>query len=385
MSLHQSPDATGNESWPEYYYDIEEECQFQELPHARWILPTLYSIFFLVGFLGNVVVIAMVSKRTSRRSDIFILNLAVSDLLFVFTLPLWASSSARSGYWPFGVYLCKASGFVIAVNRCASSFLMAVMSVDRYVTVIKGKKMHPLRTRSYSLAACCTVWAISILVGCPSLVSRDLDSNNFACVDSYQWLFTIQYKMVLTFLTFVLPFAVVLFCYCSMAKYLWNYFGKQVRAMTSTGKPQRGHSWLRIVLCVVGAFCLSWLPFNALNTVLVIHNLLETNMTCSTEVFIGQALSVAAALAFANSCSNPLIYALLDSGFRRRARRCLPGLFLTCCSALHIPTWTVPITITSMESTTPTLTTDDHASQPRVWNRLMQTVLRKICRQQPGT
>lgn len=336
-----------NESWmddyDDYYYDnATEGCQSQELPHAHWILPTLYSIFFLVGFLGNVVVIAVVSKRSSRRADTFILNLAVSDLLFVLTLPLWASSLAR-GYWPFGAFLCRASSFVIAVTRCASSSLMAVMSMDRYVAVMKGKRMNPLRTRSCSLGACCTIWAVSVLVGCPLVVVRDS-----ACKDSDDRL-VYTYKMVVIVLTFVLPFAVVLFCYCSMAKYLWNYFGKQMRAMASTGKPRRGHSWLRIVSCVVGAFCLSWLPYNTINTVVVISKL-GMAMPCSTTVAIHQALSATAALAFANSCSNPLIYALLDAGFRHRAQQSLPGLFLTCRSMLPIPGWSVPTTTVSMES-----------------------------------
>ncbi|CAJ0946800.1 unnamed protein product [Ranitomeya imitator] len=152
------------------YYDNETEGRLQELPHTHWILPTLYSIFFLVGFFGNMVVITVVSKRSSRRADTFILNLAVSDLLFVLTLPLWASALAQGRHWIFGAFLCQASVFVIAVTRCASSLLMAVMSVDRYVAVIKGKKMHPLRTRSCSIGTCCGIWGTSILVGCPTLV-----------------------------------------------------------------------------------------------------------------------------------------------------------------------------------------------------------------------
>ncbi|KAM4044326.1 LOW QUALITY PROTEIN: putative G-protein coupled receptor 25 [Anomaloglossus baeobatrachus] len=332
------------------YYDneTEEECHLQELPHARWILPTLYSMFFLIGFLGNMVVIAVVSKRSSRRADTFILNLAVSDLLFVCTLPLWASALAQGGHWPFGTYLCQASGYVIAVTRCASSLLMAVMSIDRYVAVIKGKKMHPLRTRSCSLGTCCGIWGASFLVGCPTLVSRHLDTDNSACVDSDESLFGLRFKLVVIFLTFVLPFAVVLFCYCRMARYL-NYFGKQVKAM-STGKPRRGHSWLRIVSCVVGAFCISWLPFNTLNTVRVISKL-GIKISCSMDDAIHQALSATAALAFANSCSNPLIYALLDAGFRRRAQLSIPGLFYKCRSMVPIPSWTMPTTSMSMEST----------------------------------
>ncbi|XP_056415998.1 probable G-protein coupled receptor 25 [Hyla sarda] len=328
-----------------YYNETAEECQFQEMPHAHWILPTLYSIFFLVGFLGNLVVILVVSKRSSRRADTFILNLAVSDLLFVLTLPLWASSLAQGGYWPFQAYLCKASGFVTTVTRCASSLLMAIMSVDRYIAVIKGKKMHPVRSRSCGIGSCCAIWVTSILVGCPTLVNRHLDDRNSKCVDD-----SLVFKMVVMVLTFLLPFAVVLFSYCCMAKYLWSYFGKQMKAMAGRGKPRQGHRWLRIVSCVVGAFCFSWLPFHSLNTVVVIYEI-GLDMPCSTIVAVSQALTASAALAFASSCSNPLIYALLDGGFRRRAQLSLPRQFLKCPSMLPIPGWSVPTTNVSMEST----------------------------------
>ncbi|KAG9464072.1 hypothetical protein GDO78_020549 [Eleutherodactylus coqui] len=342
----------------EDYYDYGYEngdyvyiCETEELLHTRWILPTLYSIFFLVGFLGNVLVIAVVTKRSSRRADTFILNLAVSDLFFVLTLPLWATALAQDEYWSFGVSLCKASSFIIAVTRCASSLMMAVMSVDRYVAVVKGKKMHPLRTRSCSLVACSMIWVVSILIGSPSLVFRHLQVNTSACVDpdKSSSSFILPFKMVVIFFTFVLPFAVVLFCYGNMAKYLWNYFGKQVRTKSSARKPQGGHSWLRIVSCVVGAFCLSWLPFNTLNTVAIIFEKPDT--TCSTRKAILQAIRVTSALAFANSCSNPLMYALLDAGFRRRAQLSLPRLFLTCRSLLPIPGWSMPTASMSMKST----------------------------------
>ncbi|XP_063806712.1 probable G-protein coupled receptor 25 [Pseudophryne corroboree] len=341
------------ESWTENYYDVDYDepvkaCQFEELPHARWILPTLYSVFFLVGLAGNVVVIVVVSRRSSRRADTFILNLAVSDLLFVMTLPLWASSLAQGGYWPFGAALCRASGFIIAVTRCASSFLMAIMSVDRYFAVIKGVKVHPLRVRSCSLVVCCSIWALSVLVGCPSLVSRHL-SNTTACVDSDSPI-SLGFKMAVILLTFVLPFAIVLYCYSRMTKYLWNYFGSHVSASMTAGKPRRGHSWLRIVSCVVGAYCFSWLPFNALNALWVMSQL-GADMPCSVRVTIYQALNAAAALAFANSCTNPLIYALLDAGFRRRAQSALPGLCLACRSILPMPGWSVPTNSATIEST----------------------------------
>ncbi|KAM4701953.1 putative G-protein coupled receptor 25 [Discoglossus pictus] len=330
----------------------EEPCLLRDIPHAHWFLPALYSVFFLLGLLGNAMVIAVISGRRTRRADVFILNLAVSDLLFVLTLPLWASTLALGSRWPFGLHLCRASGFTIAITRCASSLLMVFMSVDRYIAVMGGQKMHPLRTQTCSVWALCTIWVVSVLTGVPALVFRQLNANG-ACVDSERSSFIIGLKMATILLTFVLPLAVVLFCYCSIAKRLNNYFGSKGNAITGSLKPRRGHSWLRIVSCIVVAYSLAWLPFNTINMVALVAQVRQ-DLSCQALNAIRQALSATAALAFANSCTNPVIYALLDAGFRRRACLALPRFLPNRCavflSSLHI--WRLSAASGSAESGT---------------------------------
>ncbi|KAM4796156.1 putative G-protein coupled receptor 25 [Rhinophrynus dorsalis] len=346
---------TPNYDYDNDYYDYTNEtedlCQLQDLPHAHWILPTLYTVFFLLGIIGNAVVIAIVSRRSSRRADTFILNLAVSDLLFVLPLPLWASSLAMDGYWPFGVHLCRASGFIIAVTRSASSLLMAIMSVDRYLAVMGGKRVHPLRTRVCSLGACCSVWAVSILTGIPALIFRQLDDHSMACVDSVVSSLGVGLKLAIILFTFGLPFTVVIFCYSFMAKNLWMYFGGQQKAAVGKHKSRHGHNWLRIVTCVVSAYTFSWFPYNALSTVKLVAQL-GTGLPCHISVSISQALSAAAALAFANSCTNPLIYSLLDAGFRRRTQLAMPRLITTCRAVFLLPIrgWSLPTTPANTDS-----------------------------------
>ncbi|CAH2225828.1 probable G- coupled receptor 25 [Pelobates cultripes] len=345
---------------PDYYEfydydnenDTEESCPSQDMPQANWILPILYSVFFIVGFIGNVVVMIVLFKRSSRRADTFILNLAVSDFIFVLTLPMWSSSLALGGYWPFGIDLCRASGFIIAVSRCASSMLMAVMSVDRYLAVRKGQKVHPLRVHTCSFVTCCTIWAFSILTGVPTLIYRRIDNITLGCVEYSESPVYAGLKLSTVIITFVLPFLIVVFCYCSMAKYLWSYFGGKKDTANGMMKRRSRHSWLRIVFCVVAAYSLSWFPFTILNTVKLVSNL-GIDLPCHLWTATEQALTAAAALAFANSCTNPLIYTFLDAGFRRRARQILPWLLSNCCTfkQLSIRGWSVSTTLRSMEST----------------------------------
>ncbi|KAM9321148.1 putative G-protein coupled receptor 25 [Gastrophryne carolinensis] len=333
----------------DFYYDYENECPSEDMPHIGWVVSTLYLLFFLVGLTGNVVVIMVLSTRSSRRADTFILNLAISDLIFVLNLPFWVPSQVQEDNWPFGDFLCRASSFALAVTRSTSCFLMAIMSVDRYLAVIKQNKAHPLRARSCSIGACCGIWLVSILLGCPSLVSRHISETN-SCIDSNESI-VLDFKIAISFLTFVVPFVVVTFCYCRMARYLCSHFASQLNVLKSRGRSRRGHSWLRIVSCIVGFYCFSWLPFNTVNTLVMVMTKCDTMVDCSTKEAIQQARRVSTALAFVNSCTNPLIYALLDSGFRRQAKLSVPRALSFCRSLLPISGSTAPSTSGSIEST----------------------------------
>ncbi|NWI69934.1 GPR25 protein, partial [Todus mexicanus] len=102
-------------------------------------IPILYSFIFLLGLVGNLFVIALMAKKSGgkRMVDTFVLNLAVADVIFVCTLPLWVAAGARGNRWLLGEGLCKVSSYVIAVNRCSSILFLTALSVERYLLVRK--------------------------------------------------------------------------------------------------------------------------------------------------------------------------------------------------------------------------------------------------------
>lgn len=78
----------------------------------------LYSLAFVVGLLGNglLLVVLVWSRRTWSVTDTFILHLAVSDVLLLVTLPMWAREAAQPQGWTFGTPLCKITGAVFMVR-----------------------------------------------------------------------------------------------------------------------------------------------------------------------------------------------------------------------------------------------------------------------------
>ncbi|XP_039669772.1 somatostatin receptor type 3-like [Perca fluviatilis] len=105
-------------------------------------LPGLAGIFIpLIYAIVCVLVIHVVVNYTKNESvtNIYILNLAIADGLFMLGLPFLAMQNALL-YWPFGSLMCRVVMTVDAINQFTSIFCLTVMSLDRYLAVV-----HPIR------------------------------------------------------------------------------------------------------------------------------------------------------------------------------------------------------------------------------------------------
>ena len=88
----------------------------------------------LLILLGNVVVVLTIASRAElrhRRVNVFILNLAVGDLM----LCLVASEQIPTvalGRWVLGPVACKVVSYIQVVTISSTTFLLTAMSIDTY-------------------------------------------------------------------------------------------------------------------------------------------------------------------------------------------------------------------------------------------------------------
>lgn len=84
------------------------DCTYKE-DFKRFLLPAIYSVVFLIGLPLNGVVILKIwrSRPNLTRSNVYMLNLATADFLYVMSLPLLIYNYASHDYWPFGELACK--------------------------------------------------------------------------------------------------------------------------------------------------------------------------------------------------------------------------------------------------------------------------------------
>uniref|UniRef100_A0A8C5NYS4 G-protein coupled receptor 15 n=1 Tax=Jaculus jaculus TaxID=51337 RepID=A0A8C5NYS4_JACJA len=306
------------------YYDATNTApdNVKTRSHVQYtsvILPIFYTAVFLIGFSGNLVlIVGLHLKRGSRRLiDVFIINLAASDFVFLVTLPLWADKEASLGLWRTGSFLCKGSSYVIAVNMHCSVFLLTCMSIDRYLAIMCPAASRKLRRRDCAYGVCASVWLISCLLGLPTLVSRELtliDGKPF-CAEKKATSTKLIGSLLALIFTFFVPLLSIMTCYCCITRKLCTHYQQSGKHNKKLRKS------IKIISIVVAAFLFSWLPFNMFKLLSIVSGLQRDLQLSSPLLQLG--MEVSGPLAFANSCVNPFIYYIFDSYIRRAIAHCL--------------------------------------------------------------
>ncbi|XP_040836531.1 G-protein coupled receptor 15 [Ochotona curzoniae] len=307
----------------DYYYATNSNPDIKDtnshVPYTSVFLPIFYTAVFLTGVLGNLVLMcALHFKRGSRRLiDIFIVNLAASDFIFLVTLPLWVDKEASLGLWRTGSFLCKGSSYMISVNMHCSVFLLTCMSVDRYLAILCPTTSRRYRRRDCAYGICASVWIFSCLLGLPTLLSRELtliDDKPY-CAEKRATSVKLMWALVALIFTFFVPLLSIVTCYCCITRKLCSHYQQSGKHNKKLRKS------IKIILIVVAAFVFSWLPFNTFKLLAIVSGLQQE--LHFPAAFLQLGMEVSGPLAFANSCVNPFIYYVFDSYIRRAIVRCL--------------------------------------------------------------
>ncbi|KAM3922979.1 C-X-C chemokine receptor type 3-like [Leptodactylus fuscus] len=316
-NMDRNPSNTDYEnstfSYPDTSYGSEYDMCSQEQNKIfdQIFLPTFYSILFAAGMLGNglVVLVMLTNWQKMQSTDVFIVHLALADMLLVSTLPFWATQ-ATSG-WIFGVALCKIVASLFKINFCAGTFLLACISIDRYLSIVYAVQIYKKHKKNHVHWSCFVVWTLCIIMCIPDAMyySVEFESriNMSSCDPFYPEENSKFWKVFTTLLfqilVFLLPLIFMLICYSHII----------VTLLKSRGfKKQRA---IRLIIAVVVAFFLCWTPYNIV-VFLDMLTLLEIIWDCPVINNIDFALSVTSCICYLHCCLNPILYAFIGAKFK---------------------------------------------------------------------
>uniref|UniRef100_A0A8C8VM52 Apelin receptor n=1 Tax=Pelusios castaneus TaxID=367368 RepID=A0A8C8VM52_9SAUR len=322
--------------WEVYGENQTGDCDYEEWRPSLVLIPTIYLLVFLLGTTGNGLVLWTIfrgGQEKRRSADTFIANLAMADLTFVVTLPLWAAYTGLDYHWPFGSFACKLSSYLIFVNMYASVFCLMGLSVDRYLAIVRPMANAKLRWRASGLVATIALWALAVILALPAMILRQTavlgEEAKVTCYMDYsgmvangtQWAWEVGLGLSSTMLGFVVPFVVMLTCYFFIARTIAGHFRKE------RGEELRKRKrLLSIIITLVATFALCWLPYHLVKTIYVLMELEVMPLSCGFHTFLNKLYPYCICVAYINSCLNPFLYAFFDPRFRQACATVL------CCS-----------------------------------------------------
>uniref|UniRef100_A0A8K9WYR2 Neuropeptide FF receptor 1 n=1 Tax=Oncorhynchus mykiss TaxID=8022 RepID=A0A8K9WYR2_ONCMY len=310
---------------PPYHY-TQQNITYVDLylhePSVAVVFIVSYLLIFLVCMVGNGVVcfIVLRSKNMRTVTNLFILNLAISDLLVgIFCMPTTLVDNIITG-WPFGSLVCKLSGMVQGISVSASVFTLVAIAVDRFRCIIYPFKQK--LTISTSTLIIVIIWVLAISIMCPSgvMLQRVLillgDGYNntrpiYWCRENWpnQEMRKI-YTTVLFANIYLAPLSLIVIMYVRIGFTLFTMPGLDNHRQMVSKKKKRV---IKMLLMVALLFILSWLPLWTL-MMLSDYASLTANQHRVINIYV---YPLAHWLAFFNSSVNPIIYGFFNENFRR--------------------------------------------------------------------
>uniref|UniRef100_A0A8C8DQD5 Somatostatin receptor type 2 n=1 Tax=Oryzias sinensis TaxID=183150 RepID=A0A8C8DQD5_9TELE len=276
------------------------------------VITCLYFLVCAVGLCGNALVIYVILRYAKMKTvtNIYILNLAVADVLFMLGLPFIALQLALV-HWPFGPVLCRIVMTVDSLNQFTSIFCLMVMSIDRYLAVV-----HPIRSTKWRKPRVAktinvAVWGVSLLVNLPIVIYSGIIMKHDSCFCTIVWPEPQEaYYTAFMFYTFILGFFLPLMVICLCYLFIIIKVKSSGIRVGSSMRKRSERKVTRMVSIVVAVFVFCWLPF-------YVFNVTSVTGTISTTPFLRSTFAFVVVLGYANSCANPILYAFLSENFKK--------------------------------------------------------------------
>ena len=111
----------------------DTENDVMKLKWLRAIFIIFYCVIFLFGITGNSLVVYVVVRNKSMQSitNIFITNLAVSDIMMCLLAVPFTPLSAFLNSWIFGDVLCHIVPMTLGVSVYVSTLTSTAIAIDR--------------------------------------------------------------------------------------------------------------------------------------------------------------------------------------------------------------------------------------------------------------
>ncbi|XP_036377622.1 urotensin-2 receptor [Megalops cyprinoides] len=310
--MNQTPNATSAQVGP---------SQGSGLWVTSLLGATLLTMCVL-GVTGNVYTLVITKTAALRRTGsmyVYILNLALADLLYLSTIPFVVCTYFAQD-WLFGEVGCRVLLSLDLLTMHASVFVLGAMSFERYRAVASPFRARHSSTRGRKLVAL-AIWGASLLLTLPMMVMirlREGKPNSAGrskriCFPTWTPEAFKAYLSVLFCTSVLLPGLVIVGLYAGLARRYWAAqasLGGSSRSARRRGLRQRV---VTMIFCIILAYWACFLPFWAWQLARLFSPDSLRALSPAAQTYVNFFVTC---LTYGNSCVNPLLYTLLTHSYK---------------------------------------------------------------------
>ncbi|XP_041081835.1 free fatty acid receptor 2-like [Polyodon spathula] len=304
-------------------------------PHSQLIL-SVYIVTFVMGLPANILAFYTFSVKVRSKPtpiDVFLLNLTVSDLIFLLFLPFRMVEVCQDMLWVLPYFLCPLSGFIFYSTIYISIFFLMGISVERYLGVAYPIKYKINHKPMYAIMASVFFWVISTAhCSIIYIVQYQKPGNGTQNVSICYEYFTkeqlnillpVRFEMFVVL--FCIPFLITSFCYISFIRILTTL------PNISRRRKQRA---IGLALGTLLVFILCFCPYNLSHVVGFVK---WQSPTWRVDALL---------LSTFNACLDPIIFYFSSAEVQNSVRNCISGILgriraTDLCKILYPAVYTV--------------------------------------------
>ncbi|KAM9717297.1 LOW QUALITY PROTEIN: cholecystokinin receptor type A [Menidia menidia] len=329
----------------------------------------LYSLIFLLSAVGNGLIILVLVRNPRMRTvtNLFLLSLAVSDLLVSLVCIPFTFIPNLMRDFVFGIGICKMALYFMGVSVSVSTFNLVAISLERYSAICKPFQSRVWQTKSHAAKVITATWVASFILMLPYPISSTLKpfirpNNSTGHMCRLVWPNNVMeqsWYVSLLLLLFLIPGIVMMTAYGLISLELYREIkskqldrksgkerlssssimrpgdsdgcylqpSRKKRLSGSAGSPPPGSGGgmyisnhtaqllakkrvVRMLLVIVLLFFLCWTPVYVVNA----WNAFDRR---SAQRLTGAPISFIHLLSYTSACVNPIIYCFMNQRFRQ--------------------------------------------------------------------
>ncbi|XP_063072635.1 G-protein coupled receptor 182-like [Engraulis encrasicolus] len=291
-----------------------------ELDHRsrRMMLFFIYLMSFVVGLTANSVVLWVNwQRRHSSSPEVFCtLNMSVSHLMVMTIMPAFLLEVMMDDVWTWGSFMCHFTNFIYEFNYYSTSFFLAYLSVERYLSVTREPTATAARPwgvneKRRRAGICAGLWIFALLLS-PVMVSNMqlIEYHEPGCYllpDRNHEFWMAIITMTSFVFQFLIPGGVILTCNWLTAQALRR--SPELQSRTDVD--------MRMCHVYSAVFLLHWLPYHIISIIMMVDTLDPYQLNCDTIAIVYYSAYLLLSLSHFHYITNPVLYNLLRPGFRK--------------------------------------------------------------------